>query len=174
MALPISGEAIIAGISGLGGAGSGLAIFRHFATKWAEEREAKDRELADEIREVRERELKEIRDLCTERNSERERATELLRAQLQAEFRTALDGLRTHTDTELARVSNRNHELSNSLGIVMNEMTNQKLFMSSIKEAVDMLTAEVQKGIVAITALTARLEGAGLLRRATDRDTNGG
>lgn len=159
MAIPT--EAIIAGISGLGGIGTGGAVLRYFAERWAREREEREVKL--------EAELEAVRNRC----EERDRSAAVIKGELQAEFRASIDGLRAHADTELTRISNRNHELSNSLGVVMNEIQNQARVVSAMVESMRALTEKVQECIVAVTSLSARLEGAQLLRRTSDMKGGG-
>lgn len=158
---------VIAAVSGLGGAGSGLAVFRHFATKWAEEREAADRKNADDISALDER-FTDFQADCTAKNVEAARDNAVLKAELQAEFRTAVSALRDHADSELLRVSNKNHELSNTVGVLMNEMGNQKRTIEGLTTSVKECSSEIARGTLAITSLTGRLMGAGMLRRAGD------
>lgn len=158
---------IIAAASGLGGAGSGLAVFRHFATKWAEEREAADRKNADDIVDLHEQ-LDRAKTESMARDTDQNRALVVVKAELQAEFRTAVSALRDHADAELLRVSNKNHELSNTIGVLMNEMGNQKKTMQDLTASVKEMSGEIAKGTLAITSLTGRLMGAGLLRRSGD------
>src|SRR5258705_6520619 len=161
---------IIAAASGLGGAGSGFAVFRHFATKWAEEREAADRKNAEDIVRVAEQ-LVDFMAVCTAKSVESERAGAVIKAELQTELRTAVSALRDHADSELLRVSNKNHELSNTLGVLMNEMGNQKRVMADLTASVEKMGDKIAQGTLAITSLTGRLMGAGLLRRSGDDKT---
>lgn len=165
-------DALVAMVSAVSGSGATLAVARFFVVRWIEQREKTETTLR--------RRVEEVAETCETRcnTSNRELASakeEVIREytlRLEAariEGMTARDELRKHFDMEFTRMSDVNHDLRRDMGIWMNKVEMQGKQMDKVAETLSTLSDRVGEGTTAVRELAARLEGAGLLRRTSDR-----
>lgn len=174
-------DAAVASLGALAGGGIVGAILKYLAEnyiktheEWIKKREAHEVKIVADLLALEEKLTSRCDDLAKRSDASHETQIGALSAALatvRSEAIVARDELRKHFDTELLRVSDRNHKLSNDMGVLMNEVSNQGKAMVSLGEHVKQLADAVSRNTNEVTRLIGRLEGAQLLTRSTDRPT---